>query len=104
MLFNPPYYAVIFSSKRTEIIEGYSDMANLMVELAQKQEGYLGMESVRDPKLGITVSYWRDIDSIRKWKQQSDHLIAQQLGKEKWYSDYTLRVAKVEREYEFLQP
>ena len=94
----PPYYAVIFSSVRTEGDQGYTEMADTMVELAEKQPGYLGMESARD-SLGITVSYWRDLDSIKAWKANSDHQAAQSSGKELWYSHYRTRICKVEREY-----
>ena len=40
----PPYYAVIFSSLRTKGDNGYGEMADLMVELAQKQNGFIGVE------------------------------------------------------------
>ncbi|WP_242691795.1 antibiotic biosynthesis monooxygenase family protein [Desertivirga arenae] len=96
----PPYYAVIFSSIRTEVNDGYSEMADLMVELAREQEGFIGVESARN-ELGITVSYWKDLDSIRKWKQNSDHLIAQNKGRSDWYKHYKTRIAKVERDYGF---
>ena len=59
----PPYYAVIFTSVKTDNDPGYSEMAEKMIELAQKQEGFLGIESARE-ELGITVSYWRDLESI----------------------------------------
>ena len=61
----PPYYAVIFSSIRTEGENGYSEMGDKMVELAEQQDGFLGVESARN-ELGITVSYWKDLESIRK--------------------------------------
>ncbi len=94
----PPYYAVIFTSLRTEDDDGYSRMADRMVELAAKQQGFLGVESARDPNgLGITVSYWRDEEAIQAWKAHLEHAVAQRLGKEKWYAAYSLRVAKVER-------
>ncbi len=97
---HPPYYAVIFSNIRTAIDEGYAQTAQLMVELAETMPGYLGHESVRDG-LGITISYWTDLEAIRNWKSQADHQIAQQLGKEKWYKAYKTRIARVERDYEF---
>jgi len=94
----PPYYAVIFTSLRTQGDQGYSDMANLMTELAEQQPGYLGMESARD-SVGITVSYWSDLESIKQWKANSEHQAAQSSGKEVWYSDYKVRISKVERDY-----
>lgn len=96
----PPYYAVIFTSIRTEVEEDYHLMAKKMVDMAQEQEGYLGHESAREV-LGITVSYWESLESIRKWKMQTDHLLAQKLGKEKWYAAYKTRISLVERDYGF---
>ena len=68
------------------------------VALAQGQPGYLGMESARE-EVGITVSYWADLDSIRAWKANAEHLQAQALGHQQWYSAFTTRIARVEREY-----
>lgn len=94
------YYAVIFTSTQTEDINGYSEMADAMEKLAKKQDGFLGIESARN-SIGITVSYWSSLDAIKKWKQQSNHLLAQQKGRENWYNWYHVRICKVEREYEF---
>ena len=96
----PPYYAVVFTSVRTDIDEGYAEMAAAMDELAAKQPGYLGMESARD-EVGITVSYWRDLESVAAWKRVVDHVAAQRLGRERWYAMYRVRIARVEREYGF---
>ncbi len=95
----PPYWAVIFSSLRTDIAEGYGEMAQAMVDLAAKQPGFLGVEGVREG-LGITVSYWADLDSIAAWKADMKHLAAQKAGREKWYSAYKTRIARVERDYD----
>ncbi|WP_425639150.1 antibiotic biosynthesis monooxygenase family protein [Algoriphagus yeomjeoni] len=97
---SPPYYAVIFSNMRTEINDGYAETAEEMARLAEAQEGYLGHESVRD-ELGITISYWTNLEAIRSWKQQTDHLLAQRMGRDKWYSAYKTRICLVERDYEF---
>ena len=94
------YYAVIFTSERTEIEEGYAEMAILMEDLAKKQDGFLGIESARN-EIGITVSYWKDLESIKKWKQNMEHLVAQQKGRSDWYNSYTTRICLVEREYSF---
>ena len=96
----PPYYAVIFTSVRTEDKNGYAEMSERMEKLVEKQEGFLGFESARQ-ELGITVSYWKDLESIRKWKQNLDHLEAQQKGKSIWYKSYKTRIALVERDYGF---
>ena len=98
---DPPYYAVIFTAQRTEADDGYGAMADAMGKMAAQQPGYLGMESTRDAQgLGITVSYWRDEAALLNWKAVAQHALAQKLGKEKWYSHYALRVAKVERHYD----
>ena len=94
----PPYYAVIFTSMQSADTAGYSDMAKKMTSLAELQPGYLGIESARE-NVGITVSYWRDLESIKQWKNQADHLEAQAAGKSRWYSAYTTRIALVERDY-----
>lgn len=96
----PPYYAVIFTSLRTDGDKGYAAMAARMTELAARQPGFLGVESVRDG-LGITVSYWRDEASVLAWKQVAEHAAAQALGRKRWYAAYRTRVARVERAYSF---
>lgn len=96
----PPYYAVIFTSQRTAGDDGYEAMAEAMMQLAVRQPGCLGAESVRDANgLGITVSYFIDDASVVAWKQHAAHLIAQRFGRDRWYSHYALRIAKVERDY-----
>ncbi|MDP2158896.1 MAG: antibiotic biosynthesis monooxygenase [Flavobacterium sp.] len=95
-----PYYAVIFTSTRTEVDESYNEMAIKMVELAKEQEGFLAVESARN-EIGITVSYWESLESIRNWKQNLDHLDAQKKGISKWYEKYTVRICLVEKEYSF---
>ena len=95
---DPPYYAVIFSSIRSEGDHGYGAMAERMLELAAQQQGFLGVESAREG-LGITVSYWDSIEAIKNWKQNTEHLEAQRFGHQVWYSEFKVRVAKVERDY-----
>lgn len=96
----PPYFAVIFTSTLGEDIAGYDVMGRALIDLAERQPGFIGIETTRAPGgLGITVSYWEDEDSILTWKNQTRHLLAQKTGIEKWYSHYELRVARVERAY-----
>jgi heme-degrading monooxygenase HmoA len=95
-----PYYAVIFTSKRTELDDNYAEMALKMEVLAKQQPGFLGVESARN-EIGITVSYWESLEAIANWKQNLDHLNAQFLGRQKWYENYVVRIAKVEKEYSF---
>ncbi|MDB5986185.1 MAG: hypothetical protein JWR16_1238 [Nevskia sp.] len=96
----PPYYSVIFSSRRSGAEGGYERAANRMLELAATQPGYLGVESARDGDgFGITVSYWSSLEAISAWKANAEHLSAQQAGQRRWYAHYELRIARVERAY-----
>ena len=95
-----PYYAVIFTNLLREGHSGYEEMAVKMEELARKQPGYLGLESAREG-LGITVSYWENLDAIKNWKENLDHLQAQKQGRDQWYRWYKTRICLVEREYEY---
>lgn len=99
----PPYYAVIFSSKRTtEDHEGYQEMNNRMSELAAQQPGYLGIENYRNEQgEGVTISYWKCEEDIKNWKGHWEHLRAQRLGKKQWYAYYHLQVCRIDRAYSF---
>ena len=94
----PPYYAVIFTSLQSGDIEGYQATAERMLELAARQPGYLGVESAREG-IGITVSYWKDLESIRRWRADAEHREAQRSGRTRWYAEYRTRIALVERDY-----
>src|SRR6185295_9127229 len=97
---SPPYFAVIFTSTRTGVENGYNETSKRMNELAAEQPGFLGVESARE-EIGITISYWESLEAIANWKRNSEHLIAQQKGKSEWYRAYKTRICKVERDYEF---
>jgi heme-degrading monooxygenase HmoA len=95
----PPYYAVVFTTQRTTVEAGYEAMAGRMLELAAQQPGFLGAESARDAQgFGITVSYWTSLEAIAAWREQAEHRLAQQLGRERWYERFATRVARVERD------
>lgn len=100
----PPYYAVIFTSLRAAEDESgssgsdYDATAERMMQLAAEQPGFLGVETARQ-EIGITVSYWADLDSIKRWKAHAKHQAAQRRGREQWYASYRVRIAKVERDY-----
>ncbi|HEY7641336.1 MAG TPA: antibiotic biosynthesis monooxygenase [Steroidobacteraceae bacterium] len=99
----PPYYAVIFASIRTEQDDqGYGSAADRMMQLASDQPGYLGVDSVRDAAgIGITVSYWSSEAAIAAWRRNAEHTMVREQGRKNWYAQYELRVAKVERAYGF---
>lgn len=96
----PPYYAVIFTTLLTDDLTDYADTAERMEKLASQQEGYLGIESVRN-EVGITISYWKDLNAITQWKNEVEHTEARNRGRAQWYKQYQLRICKVEREYGF---
>jgi heme-degrading monooxygenase HmoA len=102
----PPYYAVIFTSVRHGTPgDGYAETAERMERLAAEQPGFLGVESARgEDGLGITVSYWESAEAAAAWGRHAEHRLAQQLGREKWYARFTLRLCKVERAHSFLRP
>lgn len=97
----PPYYAAVFTSVRSDIDEGYYDMNNALLSEISKMHGYLGHESARENNLGITVSYWSDLESLKNWRNQPLHKTAQRSGRDEWYESYKVRICKVERDYGF---
>ena len=96
----PPYYAVIFTSFRNKGDKGYAATSDRMMHLAEKQDGFLGMEHAREG-LGITVSYWQDLESIKKWKDHAEHRLARARGRTDWYKAFKVRIARVERDYSY---
>ena len=102
----PPYYAVIFTSVRAPGgDEAYAQTAGEMTRLAAGQAGFLGEESAHDDGgLGITVSYWESLEAIAAWRTEADHQTAQALGRDEWYRAYSLRIARVERAYDWMRP
>lgn len=98
----PPYYAVIFSSRASDDTDGYGPMAARMIELASEQPGFLGIESARGQDgAGLTISYWETEAAIADWKRNAEHQLAQLRGREQWYTGYEVRVARVQRAYGF---
>ncbi|MBC7465856.1 MAG: antibiotic biosynthesis monooxygenase [Bdellovibrio sp.] len=97
-----PYYAVIFTSRKNAEADGYDEMADRMEKLGSSFPGFLGIQSARSEEgLGITVSYWKTLQDISKWKADTEHRQAQSQGRSDWYSGYEVRIAKIERQYSF---
>lgn len=97
----PPYYAVIFSSRRNDRDEpGYQEAADRLFALVQQQPGFLGAESTRDAQgFGITVAYFESEAAIAAWRANGEHAAARQRGRTDWYDRFELRIARVERAY-----
>ncbi len=93
----PPYYAVIFTTVKSENLEGYAEMNARMFELAQQQKGYLGIESAHG-EIGLSVTYWKTLEDIDRWKNHAEHKLAQRKGYETWYRAFATRVCLVERD------
>ncbi len=95
-------YAVIFTSQHSKNTDGYAEMDLRLEELVKTMPGFLGVNSCRNEQgFGITISYWKSLEDIKHWKTNPAHQQAQQLGKEKWYQHYKIKICKIEREYEF---
>lgn len=93
------HYAVIFLAELSDDLEDYQETAQAIRDLAMKQPGFLGIESVYEGRREITVSYWESEQAVRAWKQVPQHLEAQKRGKVQWYSGYRVQVARIERAY-----
>lgn len=92
------YYAVIFSSTKSDDLEGYKEMDELTMKLAQEQAGFLGYESVNNANTGIFISYWESMDAINIWRKNSTHLMAKTKA-EQWYKRYLSQICKVEHSH-----
>lgn len=94
----PAQYAVVFVSRQTEDeADQYAQTAERMEALARQQPGFVGVDSVRGADaLGITVSYWESLESIRNWGKQLEHLQAQAAGRNRWYKSYDIYVTRIE--------
>ncbi|MFD3331275.1 antibiotic biosynthesis monooxygenase family protein [Streptomyces sp. NPDC058700] len=96
----PPYYTALFTSIRPEAPEGYAETASRMQEIVKEIPGFLGYESARTPGgIGITVAYFRDLESLDAWRLDTEHQAAKAYGREHWYESYSVHIGKVERSY-----
>ncbi|MFC0676846.1 antibiotic biosynthesis monooxygenase family protein [Lysobacter korlensis] len=96
----PPYFAVIFTSRRTDVDAGYDEAATAMARLAAAQPGFLGVESARGSDgVGITVSYWASEQAIAAWRRHAEHVAVREQGRSQWYEHFEVRIARVERAY-----
>ena len=93
----PPYYAVIFTTVKSDNQTGYAEMNARMYELAQQQKGYLGIESAKG-EIGLSVTYWETLEDIVNWRNNAEHKLAQAEGYATWYQAFATRVCRVERD------
>jgi heme-degrading monooxygenase HmoA len=92
-------YVVIFRAKVRVLDEEYSKAASRMRELALSQFGCLEFHAVTEGRNEVALSYWPSEEAIRAWKSHPEHILAQRLGRERWYESYSVQVAAVTREY-----
>ena len=95
---------ILFRSKLTPTAaaEGYSDKAAEMDELARGFDGFVDVKSfVADDGERLTVVWWRDEESLAKWRTDLRHRSAQQQGRAQWYEYYKMDVATVLRQADF---
>ena len=92
-------YAVIFRAKTKKLDDDYFKMAKRMRELAINEYGCVEFTAVTEGSDEIAISYWESMEQIKKWKQNSEHLLAQKLGKEKWYETYSVEIVEILEKY-----
>ena len=92
-------YAVIFEAQINQLDESYFVTANRMRELATSQYGCVEFTSITEGDKEISISYWQSLDDIKNWKQDEEHLQAQEMGKKRWYKNYSVKIAEVLKEY-----
>ncbi|MEU0408096.1 antibiotic biosynthesis monooxygenase [Streptomyces griseorubiginosus] len=100
--YEPPYYAVVFTSVPATDREGYDETASRMGELVRRVPGFLGEDSARTPGgLSVTVAYFRDLAGIERWRRDEEHRAAKEYGRAHWYERYSLHIARVEQSRSF---
>ena len=92
-------YAVIFKAKIKELDETYFTMAKRMRALAMSEYSCREFTVVTEASEEIAISYWDSLEDIKKWKQNSEHLVAQKLGAEKWYEGYSVEIVEILSSY-----
>ena len=93
-------YAVIFKAKTNKLDETYFKMAKRMRELAMSKYDCQEFTAVTEGSDEIAISYWGSLEQIRKWKENSEHIVAQNLGIEKWYESYTVEIVEIISSYD----
>ena len=95
--------AVIFEVKpKTEGKDEYLEIAANLREHLKNQKGFISIERfqslAQDGKI-LSLSFWRDEESITNWRNMIEHRMGQKKGKNKLFHSYRIRVAEVVRDY-----
>jgi len=95
--------AVIFEVwTNSEHRQDYFDLAAALKPELEKIDGFISVErfaSLVDEGKILSLSFWRDEESVKRWRTQLDHRNAQRAGRNEVFRDYRLRVATVLRDY-----
>ena len=91
-------YAVIFKAEILELDPEYTAMSEKLQRMAKKY-GCKEFTSCTEGKYEISISYWENESQIKEWRNNSEHLVAQGAGRDKWYKSYSVQVVEVVREY-----
>ena len=93
-------FVVIFKAEIAQLDAEYSQMAQLLRQKALTEYGCIKFESYTENQQEIALSYWHDLESIRRWKADATHQLAQQKGQERWYKHYSIEICEVQRQYQ----
>jgi heme-degrading monooxygenase HmoA len=93
---------VLFRSKLVDEPVGYDEMAEEMEALARTMPGFIDVKSYRaEDGERLTVVRWENEETMRQWRENERHRVAQRAGRERWYAYYKIEVAEVTRAREF---
>ena len=82
--------------------DGYLNWAAELKEELMKMEGFISIErfqSLTDPGKLLSLQFWRDEESVQRWRTNQRHRAMQEYGRDTVFADYRLRVASVLRDY-----
>ncbi len=92
-------YAVIFRAEINQWDQEYSDTAVRLRNLAMEKYGCRDFVAMTEGDQEVAISYWETLEQISRWKQDAEHIKAQQRGRSKWYRTYQIQIVEVLREY-----
>lgn len=96
---------VLFRSKLVDAPDGYAEMAQEMLDLAKTMPGFVDVKGFKaDDGERLTLVWWEDEETLRQWRLNARHLVAQKAGRERWYQYYKLEIAEVKRTKDFTRP
>jgi heme-degrading monooxygenase HmoA len=95
--------AVIFEvTPKADGKDAYLDLAAELKPSVERIDGFLGIErfeSLSTPGKLLSLSWWRDEEAVKRWRELPQHRAAQKAGREELFASYRLRVAHVVRDY-----